>query len=269
MRTSVSCFSPCGRIVLIFSLALGVASDFALQSEAVAALAAAYSASDGPGANPDGNGGTVDVWTVSGVDPGRNYLASSFDGNNDVWAIWDLTLDSGGTAATHAFVGGPLLAGQSVSIDYGHNTNIETGRRIGIRLLDSSSAVLTQFSLEGFGAIGGFGKSDGGGTETATGKLYDPNDFFTVSYTIGPGGTYTATASSGDDPTNTSVGAWSGTVSGAIEQIQIFTEGGDFSDQYFDNLTITAVPEASAFLFGGVACALLTLRFRGRKRTGG
>ena len=105
-----------------------------------AALVVSYSASDSPGSAPDGNGNTVDVWTVTGADgPNRSYLKNPQDGNTNMWAIWDLSDATDGTYATHTFDGGALTVGQSVSIDYTHNTNIDgNGQSIGIRFLDGA-----------------------------------------------------------------------------------------------------------------------------------
>jgi hypothetical protein len=113
------------------------------------------------------------------------------------------------TAIAHTFAGGPLTAGQTLSIDYGHNFNINSNTRIGIRLLDASNKPQTEFGFLGGGY--GFQKADNGGEFPNTGKKYDQLDLFTVTYEIGSGGAYTATATSGDSFSN-SVGSWSGTV---------------------------------------------------------
>lgn len=229
-------------------LASSLAAVAVMASSSLAALAVSYDATGSPGSDPDGNsslGGPANVWEFSRTDPfAGSFLAANFDGNNNVWAIYD-TNNFGGSTATHTFAGGPLTAGQTLSIDYGHNFNINTGSRIGIRLLDASNNTQTEFSFLGGG--NDFQKADNGGGFSNTGKQYDQFDLFTVTYEIGSGGAYTATATSGVS-FSSSVGSWSGTVLGSLAKIQFFTDGGDNSDQYFDNLSITAVPEVTPFL---------------------
>ena len=224
-----------------------------------AATITSYTASDSPGSTPDGNGNTVDVWTVTGSDgPNRSYLQGWQDGTDNMWAIWD-TGTGNGTYATHTFAGGALTIGQSVSIDYAHNTNINFGYHTGIKFLDG-----TNNEVE-FGFLGGdlnYSKYDTGtGVYNLTGKLYDNYDIFQVVFTLTGSNSYTMTVTEGSisdaayvpsgwkpsDDNNPDVGnvidSWTGTFTGtSITGIQVYTEGGDTSDQWFDNLTIDAKP---------------------------
>ncbi|WP_148074890.1 hypothetical protein [Bythopirellula goksoeyrii] len=255
-------------------MALAMAATFFSADRSLASLAVTYEATAAPDADPDGFDRTtsVNVWEFAETqgDAG-NFFAGNHDGNNGVWVIFD-NGGFGGSTATHTFAGGALLPTQALSLDYAHNTNIDPGTRVGIRLLDSSNAVQTEFSFVGGGAFDY--SNDGGsytGTYSSTGKTYDPNDFFTVTYSIGSGGAYTATASAGDGTDwggSSNIGSWSGSVTNPanpIAKIQVFTDGGGSSDQYFDNLTISAVPEPSAFLFGGLVCGVLGLGLAKKK----
>jgi hypothetical protein len=237
-------------------------------SIANAATVASYTASDSPGSAPDGNGGAVDVWTVTGVDgANRSYLKNPQDGNVNMWAIWDLSGDAGGTYATHTFAGGALTAGQSVSIDYAHNTNIDNGKHTGIRLLDGANNQVE------FGFWGGelkYSKYDTtSGIYTLTDKLYDNYDIFQVVFTLTGSNSYLMTVSEGSIPDagykpyedgNPNVGgivaSWTGSFTGSsITGIQVYTEGGNDSDQWFDNLTI--VPEPATLMLLGAGALLL------------
>jgi len=233
-----------------------------------AALVASYTASDSPGSAPDGNGNTVDVWTVTGVDgANRSYLKNPQDGNVNMWSIWDLSGDEDGTYATHTFAGGALTVGQSVSIDYTHNVNIDGGKHTGIRLLDSASNEVE------FGFIGGdlnYSKYDtGSGIYELTDKLYDNYDIFQIVFTLTGSNSYSMTVSEGSiidegykpsEDGNPDVGgivaSWTGTFTGSsITRIQVYTEGGNESDQWFDNLAV--VPEPATLLLFSAGGLLL------------
>jgi hypothetical protein len=218
-----------------------------------AATVTSYTASASPGDALDGNGNSVDVWTVTG-DGGasRSFLQGYQDGNSNMWAIWDLN-GGGGTYATHTFAGGALKVGQTVSIDWAHNRNIETPRQIGIRFLDGSS---NQVALVFQGGKLVFSRYDTAtGIYTDTVKYYDRYDIFQVVFTLTGSDAYTMSVTEGsiaDNPTglgnnaddgNANVGNvvdfWTGNFTGsAITGIQVYTEGGNDSDQWFDNLVI-------------------------------
>ena len=208
-----------------------------------------YEATASPGLIPDS--GSVDVWTVTG-DGGsdRSYLQGMQDGNANMWTIWDLD-GGGGTYADHSFAGGALLEGQTVSIDYAHNTNINSGRTIGIRFMNGTT------SEAEFVFIGGddyFSKYDtGSGVYELTNKRYDNYDLFQVKFSLTGPNSYIISVTEGSiidegwkgsDDANADLGAvvavWEGTFTGAdIDGIQVYTEGGGTSDQWFDNLDIS------------------------------
>ena len=237
-----------------------------------AALVTSYTASDSPGSDPDGNGNTADVWTVTGFGgAGRSYKQDWQDGNQDVWAIWDRSTSVDGgpseTQATHTFAGGALTVGQSVSIDYAHNTYIDDDGSIGVRFLDGST---TEAAVVFWGGDDYFSKYDTGGSSGLTTKYYDRYDLFQVVFTLTGANTYSMTLSEGSitdvlygnggDDQNPDVGSvvasWTGTFTGSsITGIQVFTAGGDSSDQWFDNLTV--VPEPATIILFGVGGLLL------------
>lgn len=234
-------------------LLLLIAVACATVSFAHAADVALYTAYAGPGVTPDANAGAVDVWTVTG-DGGadRSLLQGMQDGNAAMWAIWDLN-GGGGTQATHTFAGGALEVGQSVSIDWAHNRNIEGGRSIGIRLLDGTGSQV-EVIFQGGKQV--FSKYDtGSGAYEDISKWYDRYDIFQVVFTLTGTNTYMMHITEGsiaDNPTglgndaddgNAEIGPivdqWTGSFTGsAITGIQVYTEGGNDSDQWFDNLSI-------------------------------
>lgn len=218
-----------------------------------AATVTSYTASASPGDALDGNGNTVDVWTVTGDGgAGRSFLQGFQDGNSNMWAIWDLN-GGGGTYATHTFAGGALKVGQSVSIDWAHNRNIEDGRSIGIRFLDGSSNQVAVVFQGGKLVFSRYDTTTGVYTDIV--KYYDRYDIFQVVFTLTDTNSYIMSVTEGsipDNPTglgndaddgNSAIGdvvdLWTGSFTGsAITGIQVYTEGGNDSDQWFDNLVI-------------------------------
>jgi hypothetical protein len=176
------------------------------------------------------------------------------DGNMSVWAIWDLN-GGAGTYATHTFAGGALMVGQSVSIDWTHNVNINDGTSIGIRLLDGSNNEVA-FVFQGGKLV--FSRYDTAtGVYVDTAKYYDRYDFYQVVFTRTGANSYAMSVTEGsiaDNPTGMGnnaddnnpaagnvVDSWTGSFTGtAITGIQVYTEGGNSSDQWFDNLTISS-----------------------------
>ncbi len=226
-----------------------------LSANVYGADVASYSASDSPGSVPDGNGNTVDVWTVTGFDgANRSFLQGLQDGNTNMWGIWDRTASVDGgfseTQATHTFAGGALTVGQSVLIDYAHNTNIDNGESIGIRFLDGANSEVEYVFVGGNDYYSQY--DTGTGVYALTDKRYDNYDIYQVVFTLTGANSYAMTVSEGSitdngfkpsDDNNPDVGSviasWTGTFTGsAITGIQVYTAGGDSSDQWFDNLTV-------------------------------
>lgn len=244
-------------------------------SVANASMLASYSASDSPGSAPDGNGDT-DVWTVTGFGGADRsfYQGDSYDGNVGMWAIWDrdASVDGGfsETQATHTYAGGALTVGQSVSIDYTY-ANIASGERVGIRLLDGITTE-AEFSFLGGGDYWSHTDTASAGY-TDTSMRWNGGDIIQVAFTLTGANSYSMSITAGSNPgfaqggdNNPNPGAflesWSGTFTGSsIDGIQVFTAGGDGSDQRFDNLSVIPEP-ATISLVGAFGLGALFLRRR-------
>jgi len=227
-------------LALVFTLAFA--------GTATAANNIYYTASDDPNNSPDSTQG-VNVWTVN-ANTGGSYYHTGVAGSGPAshWAIWG-NGNHNTTTATHTFAGGALTDGQTVSIGYAHGGNIDNGYTVGIRLLDAAGTVQAEFSFLGGSTFQQYDTGSGVFTQN-TGKSYDSFDLFTLSYTIGTGGTnYTASAGPGVNSWGGS-GSWSGTVTNPIAQIQVFTVGGWNSDQLFNNLQITTANVCPAIFLG-------------------
>lgn len=207
--------------------------------------------------SPDANevgGGTVDLWAFSSGGAGTAN-AGSFIGNsgansggssgagagNPAWALY---ANSGATASASANLTGLMgrslsLAGDSVSIDF-DNGFIDTGRFVGVQFYDSNGVVVSQLTF--IGGAADYQLSDSSTTGTGVGFTGDGINLSltltsgTGDYTIDVGGTTLASR------------LMPGVVKD-IASIEVFNAsagGGSDRDIYFNNLTVTAVPEVSA-----------------------
>ena len=261
-------------------LTLLAAAGFAGTSSA--ATLVNYVAAGDPNGAPDTTSG-ADVWQCTFPSNPQNAGSGFFGpatgtpgaGTND-WVIYSYGDTTGATTPTQGiayqtynFQGdGTLDAGQTVSLLYAHNTNINAGK-IGIQLLSAAGAIQAEFVFIPGGTFQ-YGDSGVTGftTEPATGKGYDPNDPFTVTFTLSAGNHYSGTASA--TATNTSSGAWSGTYANPITAIRVVDiQGGNGSDQYSNNLVVTAaaVPEPTSLALlasGGLLGGFLLRRRRNR-----
>lgn len=251
------------KTLLTLLLTVGVAG------YASAATLVNYVASADPNLSPDAVGG-ANVWTCAFMNGSGSYFGAPSGTSTSMWAIYAYQPSASSATMTYAFQGSALTAGQSVSLTYAMNTSVATGTNVGIQLLDAASNIQTQFIFTG-GTAFGWGYSDTGtglANFRATGKIYDVNDPFKVTFTLGSATTYSATASAGTVPTqagDASTGAWSGTYTNPITQIRVVNLGaGDASDQYTNNLIVAAVPEPTslALLAGGGLLGGLMLRRR-------
>ncbi len=127
-----------------YRLAAFFLGTFALAAHA--ADPATYTASAAPGANPDA--GSASVWTVQ-AGPQTGAGISQMGSDPHMWQIFCREGGDNVITQTHTFAGGPLAAGQQVSLDYAYNTNIDNGKRVGIRLLDADGKPQVEFAFPG------------------------------------------------------------------------------------------------------------------------
>ncbi len=236
---------------------------------ASAATLVNYVASADPNLSPDAVGG-ANVWTCAFMNGSGSYFGAPGGISPNMWAIYAYQPAASSAIMTYAFEGSALAAGQSVSLTYAMNTSVSAGTNVGIQLLDASSNVQTQFIFTGGTPLGWAYSDTGTGLANfaATGKAYDVNDPFKVTFTLTSSTTYSATASAGTVATqagDATTGAWSGTYANPITQIRVVNLGaGDASDQYSNNLIVATVPEPTSFavLAGGGLLGSVLLRRR-------
>ncbi len=217
-------------LVLLLAACAGAGTTFA-------ATEAFHTASADPGLNPDADGNTAQVWTVEKSGPAGTGTKDSPGDRTKLWTIWTSSPE-GSITQTHVFAGGALTPGQTVSLDYAHNTNIAPGKRVGLRLLGAGGAPEVEFSfLGGTNGVGFLrkdasttGKGDQGDGYVPSGKEYDATHVFHVSFTITGPGAYSASADGA---------VWRGAFAHPITGIQVFNAGGgNQSDQMSNNLVV-------------------------------
>src|SRR5579859_5778025 len=218
-----------------------------------------YTASGAPGSSPDGldqSHNPVSVWTLvqtpggtngandNGAD-GQGVYFGNPDGGGGIggssensWQAYSYQNDGTGLGgsidATNQFAGGPLTAGQTVSINFVMRATDPTsnGRApglVGVSLLSGTNVAIT-FYIYG-GGPGYYFYADAGGTNKDAGPMsYQYQNPFNIAFTITGANTYTAHA--GSD-------SWSGTFFGPLTGIDVFNHaGGNGSDVGFNNLSI-------------------------------
>jgi alpha-glucosidase len=191
-----------------------------------AADPATYTASAAPGASPDA--GSASVWKIqSGPQTGAGL--SQMGSDPHMWQIFCAQAGDNTITQTHTFAGGPLTAGQQVSLDYAYNTNIDNGKRVGIRLLDADGKTQIEFAFPG--GQQSFVYTDANAKDAPTAEAYNAKNLLHFSVKVTGPHSYSASC----DENN-----WSGTFNNPLAQIQVFDAGaGQNSDQYSDNLAIT------------------------------
>lgn len=221
-----------------------------------AATVVTYTATGGPGGAPDGvdqNNTPVDVWTETVV--ANSGGAGSYSTGNG-WALYSYP-DAGAGAVNevHAFDGGPLLVGQTVSLTV-NNSAVFAGRRVGFSLTGGTAPISFAF----IGGVDDYRYSDSTSTDADTGFgfLYQQN--IPVTLTLNSLTTYTGTAGSGAGAVS-----WTGTYAGAITGIDVYNSAaGNGSDFTFNNLAVSAVNVPEPATLGAIVGLLAPLARRRR-----
>lgn len=236
-------------------------------SNAFAATNVFYTASDDPKNNPDANSGTVNVWNTFAT-TGDTNQAGFFQGDSAVngggagagssaWATY--ANNSQETYSSHSFVGGSLLASQTVSLQF-DNGDIASGKSTGIQLYNGAT-LLFQFYFQGGQSNFEYYDNLGGFNQGTSADFTKNGGTFAFSLNSNTG--YSASWINADGDSNHNA-AWTGSIQNlGIDRIQVYNNsagGGNGSNVYFNNLTV--VPEPSAVLLGGLGVLALMRRRR-------
>lgn len=148
---------------------------------------------------------------------------------------------------------GALSVGQVLSLDIA--VNFRNGFK-GVFIQDAGSTI---FSFN----IGGddYSVSDALSNNGSIGNAYSSDTQFNLSFeqTTASGGNWTITRSGGIADSDT--GTYSGTPTSLALYVNSTTGGSASEDNLFaNNFSLAAVPEPSAFLFGGLICGLLVAK---------
>lgn len=221
-----------------------------------AATLVSYSATDGPGADPDGTG-SVNVWQTSiiGLEAG-SFLGNSGSNGDGSGAgagtsAWALYAHSGSQSfASHTFAGGSLGASQTVGLDF-DNGYLDAPNAAGIQLRNGATVL---FSLYFRGGQSVYEYLDAGGFDIDTSRGFS-DDGAAFSFTLNSSTTYSASYGAA---------SWTGTLSGAsIDNIQVFNNNAGSADPnnvFFNNLSV--IPEPSSAALGLIGAVLLLRRRR-------
>jgi hypothetical protein len=240
-------------VALIMAMSVGLAMN---SRDSEASTMVSYVASGDPGGAPDANGQSVDAWTTtqSPIGGSGSGFFSPFTLPATPWVLYSYPNGvDGSIQASHSFSGGSLGIGQTVSIDWA-NRAIDPGGAVGVSLTNGGTAVAT-VKFVGGDPGGVYRYDDAGGANQSTGEGFAYQNMQTFKFTLNSATTYTA-----------SYGAtsWNGTISGAIDGIQVFNNGGgNGSDVPFNNLGI--VPEPSSVILAALA-GMCFISLRRRKK---
>jgi len=143
----------------------------------------------------------------------------------------------------------PLALGDTFSLDIA--VNFRNGNK-GIDLRDGSNTKIFNFNVGSDNYV----VNDAASGNGSIGASYSDNTAFRLSFkqTSLTGGTWTIARSGGVTDFD------SGTYSGLAASFKLYingTEGGSPNDLMANNLVITAIPEASALMFGGMVCVVV------------
>lgn len=241
---------PLPSAYTVSTLACFALGAIAVQQPACRAALVTYTASADPNASPDANGNTVNVWSVnpsgSGVGSYLGNSATNGDGNgagagNPAWTIY-----AANNSAIYSFATVSLLtdrplsvAGDYLSIDF-DNGPVNGVGRVGISLINNNGAIQTTFSFTGNDTHYEIVDS----TQTTTG-LALTDDGFNLKFTLNnSSGGYTLQAGA-----MTFSGRSFTQSSSNISYVRIFNEeagSGSARELFFNNLTLSTVPEVSA-----------------------
>lgn len=182
-------------------------------------------------------------WTLN-TPGGGHYVGGGLFG------LWNNAYGTGtGSYANRSFAS-PLSTGETFSISLQNGSLNGSYEQEGINLEDASGNVLFSFWQQGGNYLNG-NYSDANGAGTATGFAYNYSQLDNYAFTLNSPTSYTFT----DLATASSI---TGTVSGTIDQVQIFrdnlagdpnTGGGGGTDYRFNNLQVV-VPEPSVLALG-------------------
>lgn len=211
-----------------------------------------------------GNFGTgFGAWAFSQQGGGGSYLGESVGATGlpetDTWGIYAST--SGTSSVDRPFTGGPLLLGQTVSINMGIGGGVANGGTIGINLLSGATPEFTVVFVGG-GSL--WQLNDGGGNFGATGIGFSANTTVSTAFTYEGGNNYNIQLVEGSG-TYSGIGYTASSTLSDITGIRLFSvnQGGDDNGGFSD---LTVVPEPSTWAMLGLGVPFVVGFARRRRK---
>lgn len=235
------------------------------------ATLATFTATARPGDSPDASGG-VNVWTANASnttqfgnflgDSGTNGDGIGAGAGNSAWGLYANTNQSSSALAdiSNLFGRDLSLVGDSISLDF-DNGFIDPGSEVGIRFRNPSGVSISTLKFVG-------GEDHYEIDDSIIGFDTDidfTDDGFNVKLTLdSSAGDYTLEVG-----TSSFSGRTLGSLSTTIAEIEVFNSDAGVNDPrnvFFNTLSIAAIPEPSAFLFGSLLATAWGVRLGRRRR---
>lgn len=176
--------------------------------------------------------------------------------NNYAFGVYG---NQGGVGAAVRPFASPLAVGSTFAIDM-DNQGVDGGggKTVGFSLRNSSGNNLAEFYFIGGQSNYTVNASNVSGTTPGwtTGGLR-------LSFTLGAANSFTMTIdqlNNGLGVDHTVTGSLFSNANQGISQVRLFNSNGG-PDVFFNNLEISAVPEASVLLFGGIFCGIMGITY--------
>jgi hypothetical protein len=222
--------------------------------------------------NGDNGGSGFNAWTnignQSGSGSGGGFLASNNSNSqiNSSGEAWGIFGNGGGVGqAFRPFApGSTLQPGWTFSLDM-DNGFIDTGGTVGFGLQNSSSQNLAEFFFVGGDPSYKVNRSGG---SVASGVGFT-NQGLHLSFTLTSANSFSMQIDQLSDGLGTNVTTVSGnlisqTGGQSVAQLRLFNANAGFNgdhDAFFNNLSISVVPEAPAVAFGGMICGVMGIAY--------
>ena len=254
------------------TILLSLAACTAAADRAAALIVAADDASqvtydDGWSAGDNGGSG-FNSWSFVGRENGSGFGGGFIAGSgsssigsglsNEAFGVYG---NNGGVGAAVRPFSTPVLVGRVFSIDM-DNQGIDTGGTVGFSLRNAAGNNLAEFYF--VGGQSNYTVNGSGVSGTTPGYT---TDGLKLSFVLTSANSFTLTMDSlanGVGVDNTATGNLLGNADQTITNLRLFNANGG-QDVFFNNLTISAVPEASSIVFGCLVCSVIGLGHAYRK----
>ncbi len=206
---------------------------------------------------------------------GSQQLGQSLNINSSSGSAWGLYGNSGQQSLATATFNNSLTAGQVLTVDMQNNSIDNSGGTVGLNLRSSSGATLFTFQFTGGGNFFNYANQTPSGSSSGNTSLGFYNNGLQIQVTEGSGNSLSIVVTEQSSQGVFSGTSWNETFTSTadIGGLQFFDNNagsGDRNNVYFNNLSVTPVPEPITLalpIFGGLLGGFALTRNLWRKRT--